>query len=121
MPRTLLFAAAAALLATACGVSAEQYGAERPEAECEWSLRCFEADVLAYRGWSSTERCLTDVGSRVAGEAARCNSYDDAAARDCLDGLAAATCPGAEDPLDPPEACSRVYTDCEGESDPGDE
>ena len=129
MVRTFIFAVAVS--AGGCGLSPDGYVSKYAEAECSYSLECFDAQVLEFNNWvaqtvdgeelTGADMCELDIVPRLLKQKQECTVYDKALAKACLDDWAVQGCP--ENGADPevPEACAGVFSSCAGEQDSEEE
>jgi len=108
-----------------CGVSSDRYITKYAEAECTYSLACFDEDVLTFNNWldqtvdgeevTAQEMCERDIVPLLMLSNQQCSVYDKAAAKQCLDEWETQGCPeNAADP-DVPAICGKVFTNCVGD------
>ena len=125
MVRTLIFALAISV--GGCGLSPDGYVSKYSEAECEYSLECFDTQVLEFNNWVSqtvdgeeltgAQMCELDIVPRLLKQKQECPVYDRGLAKACLKDWALQACPENGASPEVPVACASVFSDCTGDFD----
>ena len=114
MKTTLLF-----LGLVGCGLSSDRYATKYAEAECMYSLGCFDQQILEFNNWddqtvggeerTAQEMCELDVLPRILLTDLECAGYDKKAAKQCVDDWVGQGCPENGADPDVPSICDSVF------------